>query len=95
MHAPLLKKPATIFRLELTKQKLAGLPSAERRLLLLLGHASNELNVLRKLTIMTRQAELKNKSVDYVQAWQTLFLIRLLIGKIHEVVGTVREAVPR
>lgn len=74
----------TIFRLDLTKRKLAGLPPAERRLLLLLGHASNEINVLRKLTIMSRQAQLKNRSVDYVQAWQTLFLMRLLIAKIHE-----------
>lgn len=73
-----------IYRLDLTKRKLAALPPTERRLLLLLGHASNEINVLQKLTVMSRQAQQKNKTVDYVQAWQTAFLMRLLIGKVHE-----------
>jgi hypothetical protein len=84
MHAPLKRSQVMVFRLDLSKRKLATLPAAERRLLLLLGHASNEINVLRKLTIMSHQAKLKNKSVAYVQTWQTLFLMRLLIAKIHE-----------
>jgi hypothetical protein len=76
--------PMTIYRLDLTKRKLAALPPTERRLLILLGHASNEINVLQRLIVMSRQSQHKNKSTGYVQAWQTLFLIRLLIGKLHD-----------
>ena len=39
----------------LTKSKLAALPQAERSLLVLLGHASNEINVLSKLILMVRK----------------------------------------
>lgn len=74
----------SIYRLDLTKRKLAALPPTERRLLILLGHASNEISVLRRLIVMSRQAQAKNETVDHVQAWQTLFLMRLLIGKLHE-----------
>jgi len=74
----------TIDRLELTKRKLSAVPPAERRLLILLGHASNEINVLQKLVVMSRHGQLGNKTVDYVQTWQTLFLMRLLISKLHE-----------
>jgi hypothetical protein len=44
-----------LYRVTLTKGSLAALPPAERSLLLLLGHASNEINVLMKLILMTRK----------------------------------------
>jgi len=40
-----------LYRVTLTKGSLAALPPAERSLLLLLGHASNEINVLMKLIL--------------------------------------------
>jgi hypothetical protein len=73
-----------VYRLNLTKERLAALPLAERRLLLLLGHASNEINVLSKLILMVGQWRPTIQMVDYVEAGQALILMRLLIGKLHE-----------
>jgi hypothetical protein len=73
-----------IHRVHLTKAKLAAMPEAERSLLLLLGHASNEINVLTKLILMTRKDDPPVKLIDHVEAGQILVLMRVLIGKLHE-----------
>jgi len=73
-----------IFKLELTKQKLAAMPAEERRALLLLGHAINEINVLQKLIMMHRRTPAPHKVVDRLEAGQALILGRVLIGKLHE-----------
>ena len=56
----------------LTKAKLAAMPVADRRLLLLLGHASNEINVYRKLIVMSGQADAAPGFADHVQAGMQL-----------------------
>jgi hypothetical protein len=61
-----------IHRVNLTKAKLAAMPHAERSLLLLLGHASNEINVLSKLILMARKDEPEIKLIDHVEAGQGL-----------------------
>ena len=44
-----------IYQIDLTNKQLATMPDAERRLLLLLGHATNEINVFQKLILMSGQ----------------------------------------
>jgi hypothetical protein len=73
-----------VFRAELDRAKLAAMPENERVLLLLLAHASNELNVLTKLILMMRKDEPSSPIIDHVEAGQTFILMRLLIGKLHE-----------
>jgi hypothetical protein len=73
-----------IHRVFLTKTKLAAMPEAERSLLLLLGHASNEINVLSKLILMTRKDQPAIQLIDHVEAGQIFILLRVLIGKLHE-----------
>jgi hypothetical protein len=73
-----------LHRLIFTKSKLAGLPEAERSLLLLLGHASNEINVLTKLILMTRKDAAPSAIVDHVESGQACILLRVLVGKLHE-----------
>jgi hypothetical protein len=73
-----------VYQIELTKKHLAAMPDAERRLLLLLGHATNEINVFQKLTLMSGQGTYAPIFVDHVQAGQTFILMRTLIGKLHE-----------
>ena len=73
-----------IYQIDLTKKLLAAMPDAERRLLLLLGHATNEINVFQKLILMSGQGTPTLQFVDHVQAGQTLILMRTLIGKLHE-----------
>jgi hypothetical protein len=73
-----------IYRAVLTKVKLAAMPETERVLLLLLAHASNEINVLTKLILMTRKDDPPSPIVGHVEAGQIFILMRLLIGKLHE-----------
>ena len=73
-----------IHRVNLTKSKLAAMPEAERSLLLLLGHANNEINVLSKLILMARKDEPEIKLIDHVEAGQVFVIMRVLIGKLHE-----------
>ena len=73
-----------VYHLDLTKEKLAAMPADERQLLLLLGHAANEINVLLKLILMALQPTPELKFVDQVQAGQVFVLMRTLIGKLHE-----------
>jgi hypothetical protein len=73
-----------IYRVRLTKEKLAAMPEAERSLLLLLGHATNGISVLSKLILMARKDEPTSKLIDHVESGQIFILMRVLIGKLHE-----------
>src|SRR6516165_5436412 len=74
-----------IHRIILTKAKLAAVPQAERSLLLLSGHASNEINVLSKLIQIAGQNGASLSQVtERVQAGQACVLLRVLIGQLHE-----------
>jgi len=71
-------------RVELDRKKLAAMPEAQRVLLLLLAHASNEITVLIKLILMMRKDDPPSQIHDHVETGQMFILIRLLIGKLHE-----------
>jgi hypothetical protein len=73
-----------VHHVKLSGAKLAAMPEAERVLLFLLAHASNEINVLTKLILMMRKDEPLSLIVDHVEAGQTFILMRMLIGKLHE-----------
>jgi hypothetical protein len=73
-----------IHRLKLTKQKLAAMPESYRTLLLLLGHAVNEINILSKLILMVRKDDPQSDIINHVEAGQAIVFLRLLIGKLHE-----------
>ena len=73
-----------IYRVKLDRAKLAAMPETERVLLLLLAHASNEINVLSKLILMMRKDTPPSPIIDHVEAGQSFILMRLLIGKLHE-----------
>lgn len=79
-----MKLMIEIFQIDLTKEKLAAMPPPERQLLLLLGHASNEMNVFRKLILMNKREAFEHKLTDHVQAGQICILLRTLVGKLHE-----------
>ena len=74
-----------IFRVELTRKRLESMPQEERTAVLLLGHACNELGVLLKLLLVSIPKQSPpSKIADHVQAGQTLILLRILVGKVHE-----------
>jgi hypothetical protein len=73
-----------VHRVVLNRAQLAAMPESERVLLLLLAHASNEINVLSKLILMVRKDHSPSPIHDAVETGQAFILIRLLIGKLHE-----------
>ena len=74
-----------VYRVDLTKEKLEAMPPKERQLLLLLGHAANEINVLQKLVSMAWPRDTEaDEVVRHVEMGQTFILMRILIGKLRE-----------
>ena len=77
----------------LTKSNLSALPQAERSLLLLLGHASNEINVLSNLILMVRKDAPPSQIAEKVEAGQACVLLRVLVGQLHEAWELFRKRV--
>jgi hypothetical protein len=73
-----------IHRVLLTKPKLAAMPKEERVLLLLMGHATNEINVFSKLILMMRKDDPPSQIEDFVEGGQIFIVMRILVGKLHE-----------
>ena len=74
----------TLHHLRLTQQQLDGIPDDERRLLILLGHAFNELNILTKLFQYTASASASDRALLDAENAQALVIARVLTGKIYE-----------
>lgn len=62
-----------------------AIPPAERSLLVLLGHAMNEVNVLTKLFLISSRFEKEPRWYAHGQSCQALVLGRTLTGKLHEI----------
>lgn len=78
-------KKVKITKVTISKTQLAAMPEAERIALILMGHAFNEINVLRKLLMITGIFKVPaSQIVDHVQAGQVLIIMRMLLGKCFE-----------
>jgi hypothetical protein len=82
-----------IHRAKLPKWHLERFPEADSSLFLLLGHISNEINVLQKLMLMLRRGDPPAHLVDIVEAGQVMIIMRILIAKLHEAYLVFNERV--
>ena len=73
-----------IHQITLSRSQLDSVPDAERRLLILIAHADNELNVLAKLFHFSTRARSKTPILAQAENAQALVLGRILTGKICE-----------
>jgi hypothetical protein len=73
-----------ILQLPMPKDTLAKMPPEERSLFLLLGYASNQVNVLWKLVIIATNSTPENPIEVRVSGAQTQVLVRLTIGAMWE-----------
>jgi hypothetical protein len=64
-----------IERIDLTPAELNAIPDAERSVLVLLGHAMNEVTVLTKLFIITGQFQPEPRWYAHGQACQAMVLV--------------------
>jgi hypothetical protein len=73
-----------ILRLPMPKETLAKMTPDERSLFLLLGYASNQVNVLWKLVIIATNNTPNDYIEQRVSGAQTQILVRLTIGAMWE-----------
>lgn len=70
--------------IDLSPRDFMAIPGTERSLLVLLGHAMNEVNVLTKLLLIAGNFENHPRWYAHGQSCQALVLARTLTGKLHE-----------
>ena len=73
-----------ILRLPMPKETLSKMTSEERSLFLLLGYASNQVNLMWKLVIIATNHTPKNPVEQRVSGAQTQILVRHTIGAMWE-----------
>jgi hypothetical protein len=73
-----------IHHITLTRKQLDSIPEAERRLLVLMAHAGNELNVLSKLFHFSAKAKSEMPILQKAENTQSMVIGRVLTGKIYE-----------
>ncbi len=66
------------------KDRFCQIPKEERVVFVLLGHLANELSVLGKLMGWCRNGPSASPAEENARLFQTLFMVRLLAGKLNE-----------
>ena len=86
-----LRMAIEIHRLIFAKTQLADIPKTERSLLLLMGHATNEMNVLSKFILMMRKDDPPTQIEDFAEGGQIFIIMRILIGKLSTMHSALRH----
>lgn len=73
-----------IKRLTFIAETLNNLPEQERKLVLVLGHALNEINVLSKFIRILNNFDSETEILKQTNGCQSLLIVRTLIGKLYE-----------
>lgn len=74
----------TIYRIATPKAKLAALGDVERRLVLVLGHAANQISTLQRLALFTLGNEWPHEVNDRIAVGRANVMLRLLAGAVWE-----------
>jgi hypothetical protein len=82
-----------VYQAEITKEALASLQPEKRQLVLLLGHAANEINVLSKFALMIPRKDTSHELVRQVETGQAVTLLLLHIGKLLEAWDLIKKRV--
>ena len=73
-----------VVRIQITKEQLRTLPKDERALLLLMGHALNQIAVLIKLITFSTNKDPTDPIEGRVSAAQSQVILRFLFGAVAE-----------
>jgi hypothetical protein len=74
-----------VVRIPITKEQFRALPKDERALLLLMGHALNQIAVLVKLVIFSTNKDPEDPIEGRVSAAQSQVILRFLFGAVVEI----------
>ena len=73
-----------LFKVEIPMLKLSSIPENEQVFFVQMGSLLNDLSMLQKLTVFSTNIKTANQVVRAAQNLQTLSLIRIQAGKLHE-----------
>ena len=73
-----------LHRIDLSREHLDRMPDEERRLFILVAHASNEINVLAKLFRFAASSVAENGVASQAETMQAQVLAKVFVGKIYE-----------
>jgi hypothetical protein len=82
----------TVYRVPISKEQFRKIPDEERAFVLLLGHAINQLNVLRKIAIFSKNEEPNDPVEGRISAGQSQIVIRYLFGVVAETWEFIRRS---
>jgi hypothetical protein len=80
-----------VYRVPISKKQLATLPKEERALLLLMGHALNQISVFLKLFTFSSNNDPENPIEERISAAQSHIILRVLFGILLEVWNVIRD----
>lgn len=81
-----------IYRWQLDSEQLKQMPDKDRALFFMLGHVSNEINVLNKLFYLSNQYDHSERYQQHAHITQGMVIARTLIGKLWESWGLLKSA---
>ena len=81
-----------LHQITLSRAQLDAIPEADRRLLVLVAHAANELSVLSKLFHFSASSTSAAPILQEAENAQAMVLARVLTGKIYECWGLLQSA---
>jgi hypothetical protein len=79
-----------VYRVPISKKQLTILPKEERALLLLMGHALNQISVFLKLFTFSSNKDPKHPIEERVSAAQSYIILRVLFGVLLEIWEVIR-----
>jgi len=80
-----------VLRIPVSKEVLHAMPKAERALFLLLGYASNQINLFSKLVIFSSNKTPLEQPEQSLSGVQTQMLARIIIGVLNEAWELIRK----
>jgi hypothetical protein len=73
-----------VYRIPVPKERLRAMPKDERVLLLLLGHAANQLSTLQKVLTFATKRVAQTEIERHATGTQTQMLVHLVVGSLSE-----------
>lgn len=84
-----------VYKITISKDKLAAMPEKERSLMMLLGYAANQINFFAKLVLLSSNKDGLTEMEQKLSGGQTQMSLRILIGVLNEAWELVRKRFPR
>jgi hypothetical protein len=80
-----------VLKIAVSKERLRAMPADERALMIILGHAANQISEFSKLVIFSSNKDGNGEIEQKLSAAQTQMLVRVLVGVLNEALRLVQQ----